>query len=105
MPSRTHTFGSDEGFEAVHEAMLKYITGPRSTHPAFPAPRGAFHTSFNLNDATNLLNLLEFIMMYGHTVQANAMEDEADRQQLQGTLEWAEQYYRDLAGTVGVELV
>lgn len=86
---QSFTFGSDEGFDAVHEAMLQYITG-RQPGNSF-VPRTAFHTSFNLNDATMLLNVLEIAMMASHT--------DGDAR------EWAEQYYRDLAGTIGVELV
>lgn len=99
---KTHTFGSDEGFEAVHEAMLDYIARPRRSDNF---TRGAFHTSFNLNDATMLLNVLEFVMMNGKLATAHLTPDEPQAQQEQVMLEWAEQYYRDLAGTVGVELV
>lgn len=85
----TKTFGSDEGFEAVHEGMLEYITKPLL--PGSKTSRDAFHTSYNLSDATMLLNVLEVAMMAPHT--------DGDAR------EWAEQQYRSIAEIVGVELV
>jgi hypothetical protein len=94
----TFTFGSDEGFDAVHEAMKNYINEP---------DRGAFHISLNLTDATMLINMLEFIMMHGalEVNEARAAGDEVSSRQAQVLLEWAERYYSSIASIVGVELV
>lgn len=98
---QSHTFGSEEGFDATHEAMMKYINEELYSGHA----RGAFHTSLNLHNITMLMNTLEFVMMYAGTVKANVEMDTAEAQQIQAVLDWTEQAYRDLAKTAGVELI
>lgn len=98
---QSYTYGSDEGYNAVHEAMMQYITKPLM--PNSNLNRGAFHASFNLNDATMLLDVLQLVIETPAGPQA--MNDTEAYQSYQETRDWAERYYRDLAGTVGVELV
>lgn len=101
---QSFTFGSNEGFDAVQEAMLQYITKPLL--PNSKTSRDAFHTSFNLNDATQLLNVFEFVMTQAPQIINEALSHSgSDFSQTQAMLDWVEQYYRDIAGTVGVELI
>ena len=100
----TKTFGSDEGFEATHDAMLQYLTKPFI--PGIAAMRVTFHTSFNLGDMTQLLNMLEFVMSQAAQVINEALQHSgSDYSQTQELLDWAERQYRDIAAIVGVELV
>ncbi len=102
--SVTHTFGSDQGFEATHEAMLKYLT-VQVGHSNQTLAR-AYHTSWNLNDMTMLLNTLEFVISNGHLAsELRSAGLDVSAQQAQDTLDWAERLYREIASDVGVELI
>jgi hypothetical protein len=103
----TKTFGSDEGIDAVHEAMMKYLTVPVQVAGGSHMARTVYHTSWNLSDMTMLLNALEYIMEsvpdYRH--EAVAAGNQQGAYQAQQMIDWAEQMYRDIAGIVGVELI
>lgn len=103
----TKTFGSDEGFEAVHEAMLQYLSG-RSINGE---PRTHYHTSWNLSDMTQLLNALQMVIetpvhkLARFGPKLTDLVTPETLQEAQATKDWAERMYRDIATTVGVELI
>jgi len=87
---KTHTYGSDEGYDAVHLAMLEKI------HTT-----GAYHTSLNVVDSHMLLSALQ-TLIETPSVSGVSKEQEQLHQELRN---WAEGFYQSIATTLDIELV